>query len=197
MDVLADERLVIELKAKAALLPVDKAQVITYLRVTGLKLGILVNFGGEELEIIRIPNFVSDRPARPFRTGAAPSSDQWLYPALTRKLRAVLYEVHGELRPDFMHMHYRRAVQIELGMRSIPYEVKKEIVIPFRQQPVETRETRMILVDGKVLLVPTAVLGITPKLIGRLRQYLRLLELKIGLVANFHTSSLEIEVVRI
>ncbi len=75
--------------------------------------------------------------------------------------------------------------------------MKKEIVIPFRQQPVETRETRLILVDDRVLLVPIAVLGITPKLRGRFRQYLKLLGLKIGLVANFHTSSLEIEVVRI
>jgi len=197
VDVLADERLIIELKAAAALLPVDEAQVITYLKVTALKLGILVNFGGEELEIIRIPNFVSERSARPLQTGVTPSSEQWLYPALTGKLRAVLYEVHSELGSGFMHMHYRRAVQIELDIRSIPYEVKKEIVIPFRQQPVETRETRLILVDDRVLLVPIAVLGITPKLRGRFRQYLKLLGLKIGLVANFHTSSLEIEVVRI
>ncbi|WP_207679599.1 GxxExxY protein [Desulfonema magnum] len=80
---------------------------------------------------------------------------------------------------------------------SIPYKVRKEIVIPFRQQPVETRETRLILVDDKILLTPVAVREITPKLRGRFCQYLRLLKLRIGLVANFHRSSLEIEVVRI
>ena len=96
-----------------------------------------------------------------------------------------------------MHMHYRRATQIELRWHDIPYEVKKEITIRFRGRPIETRETRLLIVDNQVLLAPIAVREITPRLKGRFRQYLRLLGLKLGLIANFHTPSLEIETVRI
>lgn len=197
VDVLADDKLLLELKVEDKLLPIDEAQVIAYLKVTGLKLGILVNFGGDELEFRRIPNFVSQRSAPRPSASVVQFPDHLLYPELTAELRAVLYEVHGELGPGFMHMHYRRATQIELRQHNIPYEVKKEITIRFRGQPIETRETRLLIVDKQVLLAPIAVRQITPRLKGRFRQYLRLLDLNLGLIANFHAPSLEIETVRI
>jgi len=197
VDVLVDERLLLELKVEDELLPIDVAQVITYLKATDLKLGILVNFGGDKLEFERIPNFVSQRSARPPQGSAIQSSSPLLYPELTGELRAVPYEVHGELGPGFMHMHYRRATQMEVRWRDIPYEVKKEITIRFRGQPIERRETRLLIVDDRVLLAPIAVRQITPGLKGRFRQYLRLLDLRLGLIANFHAPSLEIETVRI
>jgi len=40
----------IELKSIEALGRVHKKQVLTYLRLTGLKLGLLMNFGGERLK---------------------------------------------------------------------------------------------------------------------------------------------------
>lgn len=195
-DVLVEEKLLLEIKAERKLLTIDEAQVITYLRVTDLSLGMLVNFGGRELEIKRIPNFVSQRSARSPEIADPPSS-QWLYPALSYELRALLYDTHNTLGPGFMHMHYRRATQIELRRHDIPYEVQKEITLQFRRQPIETRETRLIIVDRKVLLIPIAVRAITPLLRQRLRQYLKLLDLKLGLIANFHAPSLEMETVRI
>jgi GxxExxY protein len=43
-DVIIEQKLLIELKAVEQLLPIHKAQVITYLKLTRLPLGILVNF---------------------------------------------------------------------------------------------------------------------------------------------------------
>jgi GxxExxY protein len=43
-DVIIEQKLLIELKAVERLLPIHKAQVITYLKLTHLPLGILVNF---------------------------------------------------------------------------------------------------------------------------------------------------------
>jgi len=197
VDILADGRLLLELKVADELARIDVAQVVTYLKVTGLKLGILVNLGGAELESRRIPNFVTQRSTHRRVSGAVDAPVYLLYPELTGRLRDVLYEVHGELGPGFMHMHYRRATQIELRWRGIPYEVKKEVTVQFRGRPIETRETRLLIVDNRLLLIPIAVGQITPKLKGRLRQYLRLLDLKLGLIANFHAPSLEIETARI
>ena len=55
VDVLVEDKLLLELKVADALLPIHKAQVITYLKVTGLELGILVNFGGSKLDFKRMP----------------------------------------------------------------------------------------------------------------------------------------------
>jgi GxxExxY protein len=44
IDMLVEKRLVVELKSVEALLPVHTAQVLTYLKLTGCRLGLLVNF---------------------------------------------------------------------------------------------------------------------------------------------------------
>lgn len=44
LDLLVANQLVVELKAVEELLPVHKAQVISYLKATGRELGLLINF---------------------------------------------------------------------------------------------------------------------------------------------------------
>lgn len=44
VDIMIEDKLLIEVKAVESLCDVHKAQVITYLKLTGCKLGLLVNF---------------------------------------------------------------------------------------------------------------------------------------------------------
>jgi len=44
LDMLVDKRVVVELKAVEILLPVHKAQVLGYLKLSGYRLGLLINF---------------------------------------------------------------------------------------------------------------------------------------------------------
>ena len=44
LDIVVEEKVILELKAVAALLPIHDAQLLTYLKLTGLKLGLLINF---------------------------------------------------------------------------------------------------------------------------------------------------------
>jgi GxxExxY protein len=44
LDLLVERRVVIELKAVEGLLPVHQAQVLTYLKLSGFRLGLLINF---------------------------------------------------------------------------------------------------------------------------------------------------------
>ena len=44
LDLVVEKRVVVELKAVEALLPVHKAQLLTYLKLSGHRLGLLVNF---------------------------------------------------------------------------------------------------------------------------------------------------------
>lgn len=44
LDLLVDECVIVEVKAIEALLPVHEAQLLTYLKLTGHRLGFLVNF---------------------------------------------------------------------------------------------------------------------------------------------------------
>ena len=53
LDFIVEDKVVVELKAKKELDNMDKAQVLAYLRATGKKVGLLVNFGKEKIEIKR------------------------------------------------------------------------------------------------------------------------------------------------
>ena len=44
IDFVIDEWLIVELKTVEKLLPIHEAQLLTYLRLTGLKVGLLMNF---------------------------------------------------------------------------------------------------------------------------------------------------------
>ena len=44
VDVLVEDRLILELKAVETIDPVHEAQLLTYLRLTGIRLGLLMNF---------------------------------------------------------------------------------------------------------------------------------------------------------
>jgi GxxExxY protein len=56
MDVVIEGKIIIELKAVASLNDLFKTQLTSYLKATGLRLGILINFGSRRVEYIRIAN---------------------------------------------------------------------------------------------------------------------------------------------
>lgn len=57
-DLIVEDKVIIELKSVEIIAPVHKKQVLTYLRLTNLKLGLLINFGDELIKtgITRIVN---------------------------------------------------------------------------------------------------------------------------------------------
>lgn len=56
VDILVEEKVIVELKAVNVLVNEHKAQTINYLKVTGLNVAILVNFGNPKLEYRRFEN---------------------------------------------------------------------------------------------------------------------------------------------
>lgn len=58
MDLLINDKVILELKSVEAVAPVHYAQVLTYLRLSGKKLGLLINFNEKHLRngIHRIVN---------------------------------------------------------------------------------------------------------------------------------------------
>ena len=55
-DLLVEGKIIVELKAVQALTPEHKAQVINYLKATGMEVALLINFGHPKLEYRRLDN---------------------------------------------------------------------------------------------------------------------------------------------
>ena len=56
LDLVVDGKIILELKAVSGLTDVFKEQVLSYLKASGLRLGILINFGTPRAEYVRIVN---------------------------------------------------------------------------------------------------------------------------------------------
>ncbi len=53
-DILVEDEIIVELKTVEQIHEVHKAQVLNYLKSTKLKLGIIINFGKNQLEYARL-----------------------------------------------------------------------------------------------------------------------------------------------
>lgn len=53
-DMVVEGKVLVELKAVSRILPEHKAQVINYLKATGIETGLLINFGNARLEYNRL-----------------------------------------------------------------------------------------------------------------------------------------------
>ena len=58
LDLVVEARVIVELKSVERLLPIHRAQLLTYLRLTGYRLGLLINFNVSVLRdgIVRMAN---------------------------------------------------------------------------------------------------------------------------------------------
>jgi GxxExxY protein len=56
LDLVVEGKIVLELKAVEQFHPTHEAQLLSYLKASGLRVGLLVNFGAEKLQIIRRVN---------------------------------------------------------------------------------------------------------------------------------------------
>lgn len=196
VDILVDGKIILELKVTQGLAPIHLAQIISYLKVSSLQLGILVNFGGEKLDTQRVPRTLKhwEKQSRPEQT--LPPLKNLLYPELTDEIRNALLEVHNELGPGFMSMHYRRATKIELRLHRLPFGLKKDPSIQFRGQPLETKPLQLLIIDEKVLLTIMTTRAIAYRHEVQLRHFMQQFDLQLGLIANFCKPSLEIVTLR-
>lgn len=53
-DILIEDKLILELKAVEAITAIHRAQVINYLKATGIRLALILNFGNPKLQHERI-----------------------------------------------------------------------------------------------------------------------------------------------
>ncbi|WP_028855461.1 GxxExxY protein [Psychrilyobacter atlanticus] len=53
-DIIVEDKIILELKCTSKIIGTHKAQIANYLKATGKKVGIIINFGNKSLEIERV-----------------------------------------------------------------------------------------------------------------------------------------------
>lgn len=190
-----DGKILLELKATAAIEPLHKAQAISYLKVTGADLAIVANFGGPEFEDERLPNFVRDKHPE-FAWQPQTWSEELLYPDISEAIYHACYRVHFYLGSGFLHQIYRRATMVELRRAGVSFEYIKQLPVQYDGQMLGYQDARLILVDNKVLLATFALRETDEAIEKQMRACMRRLDVKLGLLANFYGTKLAIRPLR-
>jgi GxxExxY protein len=187
-------KLLLELKVQPHILPLHRAQALSYLKVTDADLAIVVNFGAGSLMDERLPNYFRDKqPIFTWRNQYANLETPNL--ALTNDLLQVLHRVHFELGPGFLPQVYRRAVMVELRHQDISYEYLKKLPVYYRDTHLGNQDVRLIKIE-EILLVTAAVKEVDEQMKTELRSSLRQMHLHFGMLANFNGQELDVTIVK-
>lgn len=193
-DIVIDEgKILLELKVAPSIEPLHKAQTLSYLKLTGSELGLIMNFGASSMQYERLPNFMESRNAQ---VGGVAMRENLLYQQESRAILDALQNVHSALGPGFLHQVYRRAVRIELPAQGLAAAYLKELPLRFRDIDIGMKAVRLFLVERKVLLATIAVKQITAEHTEKMRWAMRVTECRLGLIANFHGSTLAFRFLR-
>jgi GxxExxY protein len=190
IDVLIEQSLVIELKAVETLHPVHEAQLLTYLRLSQRKLGLLINFDVPVLKdgIRRRVMGLEENgvePAKP-KTPTVNSSDTETEPGdLSQQVLGAAIEVHRHLGPGLLKSAYEECLCYELSVRKLSFERHKRLAVRFRDIELPKPAEIDLVVSGDLPVMVVSVAEITPLLEARLIGRLKNGGWKYGLLLNF------------
>ena len=187
---LENGKLLLEIKVSPEIMPIHKAQTISYLKLTNADLAIIANFGTKSLQDQRLPNFISSKIAN-FNWQSQPLKA--LYPELTNRILENLYKVHFTLGPGFIHRIYRKAVMIELQYQGIGYEHIKKIQFYYKNHYIDMQEAQVIKIENQVLLGVFALEAFDDVMVEVMKARMKRLDIEVGILANFYTEELQVE----
>jgi len=120
-------------------------------------------------------------------------NNKWLYKDITEKIIGAAMEVHRELGNGFLEYVYEVALCYELRLGRISFERQKELDIYYKDLVIPKKYKADLVIEDKVIVEIKATQGLTEIDEAQLLNYLKVTKLRIGLLLNFGTKSLEIK----
>jgi GxxExxY protein len=106
--------------------------------------------------------------------------------SLTESIIAAAIEVHRDKGPGLIESIYEWCLMTELGLRKLACVNQRTILIQYKGFAREEPLRFDVLVEGCVLVEAKAVEKILPLHKAQLLSYMKLLNVPIGLLINFH-----------
>jgi GxxExxY protein len=110
---------------------------------------------------------------------------------LTGEVIGAAIEVHKALGPGLLESTYEECLCVELGLRNLPYERQKDIPIKYRGVNLDCAYRLDIVVSNQLIVELKACESIQPIHEAQLLTYLKLSDLKVGLLINFNVPVLK------
>jgi len=110
---------------------------------------------------------------------------------LTEQIIGAAIEVHKSLGPGLLKSAYEECLCHELGLRGLKFERQKPIPLKYKGIKLDCGYRIDILVENKVIIELKTVEAIMSVHEAQLLTYLRLANIKVGLIMNFYVPVLK------
>ncbi len=194
LDIFIAGEIVVENKVKAELTRLHKAQLLSYLKVTGKQVGLLFNFGGPKPEFQRVyfarrePRVTKAPVERAVSDGAL---DGLIAPELVYEVVGGLFAVHTTLGPGFIRRIYANACYHELKLRGLPARPLKAIQVFYKDALLGELKFGHLRIGDTLMVFPAAIQSIADLHLDTFREWLRAQQVPLGLLVNFNDSELK------
>ncbi len=109
---------------------------------------------------------------------------------ISEKVIGCAIEVHRQLGPGLLESVYEEALCYELTKIGLSFERQKQVPIRYKSEFLATPLRLDLLVEGKVIVDNKAKSDLTPIDKQQLLTYLRLSDVRLGLLINFNVPKL-------
>jgi len=115
-----------------------------------------------------------------------------IFKEITDKIIGASFEVHSFLGNGFQEVIYQRALAWELSQKDLDYlrEIEQDIFYKELTEPIGTRRADFV-VENKVLIEIKATKSLEDVHWAQTLNYLKVYQLKVGLLINFGGKSLD------
>ncbi len=110
---------------------------------------------------------------------------------LTGEIIGAAIEVHKALGPGLLESAYEECLCHEFKLRSFPYERQKELLIEYKGVKLDCGYRLDIVVWNKIILELKSCSELLPIHEAQLLTYLKLTNMKVGLLINFNVPVLK------
>ena len=110
---------------------------------------------------------------------------------ISKEIIGAAIEVHRILGPGLMESAYQASLAQEFLLRNIEFEKEKALPLEYKGTKLDCGYRLDFLVEGLVVVELKAVEKILPIHQAQILTYLRLLNVRLGLIINFNVSVLK------
>jgi GxxExxY protein len=114
-----------------------------------------------------------------------------IHQELTNRVIGYAIEVHRTVGPGLLESVYRECLCLELEQSGIPFETETTVPVIYKSKTIPLGFRADIVIDNAIIIEIKAVTALLPTHEAQLLTYLRMSQIRIGLLMNFHAPRLK------
>ena len=117
-----------------------------------------------------------------------------LYQNEAFQIRGAAFEVYRAMGAGFLEAVYQECLEVEFARREVPFETRRPLGLTYRGEPLRQTYVADFVCYDRIIVELKAVRAIAPEHRAQTVNYLRVTDMKLGLLINFgFTPRVEIE----